>query len=64
MSQKQKDTATRALWTCAQVILGAITVDALGLDPVLIPVVAAGLSALKSIVATKVGDPDTVTFDA
>ena len=63
MNNKQKAIATRAAWTATQVILGAITVEALDLDVALIPVVAAVLSAVKSFVATKVGDPETVTFD-
>lgn len=63
MNQKHKDLLTRAGWTAAQVILSAVTIEAFDLDVALIPIVAAALSAAKSFVATKVGDPETVTFD-
>lgn len=62
MIQKYRDLAARAAWTAAQAVLSVVTIEALGLPLVWAPIVAAGLSALKSFIATKVGDPDTVTF--
>lgn len=59
----------RAGWTAAQAALSVISIDQLS-SAVHIPGslqwalvgIAAGLSTLKSFVATKVGDPSTVTF--
>jgi hypothetical protein len=59
---KYRDLASRAAWTAAQAVLSVITVEALGIPLVWAPIVATVLSAFKSFVATKVGDPDTVTF--
>lgn len=61
-SKKAKDLASRAGWTALQAALGVVTVEALGLPLAYAAVVATLLSALKSYVASKVGDPDTVTF--
>lgn len=63
MSQKQKDLASRALWTALEVVLGFVTVEALNIPVAWVPVVATALSAVKSFVASKVGNPDTVVFD-
>lgn len=60
--QKWRDIASRAGWTLAQAIVSGITVTAFDLPVQLIPVFAAGLSALKSYIATKVGNRATVTF--
>jgi hypothetical protein len=65
-----KSLAARAGWTALQAALGAVTVYLSSIDPasqpgsaaIVIVAVATVLSALKSFVATKVGDPDTVTF--
>ncbi len=62
MQQKYKALAARAGWTAAQAALGLVTADALGLPLVWAAVFATALSAVKSFVATKVGDPNTVTF--
>jgi putative flippase GtrA len=59
---KYRDLASRAAWTAVQAVLSVVTVEALGLPLVWAPIVATVLSAIKSFVATKVGDPDTVTF--
>lgn len=64
MSQKQKDVASRAAWTAIQVVLGFITVEVLNVPLAWVPIFATGLSMAKSFVASKVGDPDTVTFNA
>lgn len=63
MVQKYRDLASRAAWTALQAGLGVIGVEALGLPLWLAAPVAMGLSALKSYVATHVGDPETVEFD-
>jgi len=63
MPTRYKDLITRAAWTALQAGLALITVGALGI-PVAFAVPAAwALSVAKSWVATKVGDPDTVTFN-
>lgn len=62
MSQKYKSLASRAAWTAAQAALALITVEVIDVPLVWAPILATALSALKSFVATKVGDPDTVTF--
>jgi hypothetical protein len=54
--------ASRAGWTALQAALAVVSVEALGVPLVWAPIVATALSAVKSFVATKVGDPDTVTF--
>lgn len=64
-----RDLLARAGWTAAQAGLGVFTASEVA-DAVSIPSnwqwaitgIAAGLSALKSIVASRVGDPTTVTF--
>lgn len=63
---------SRAGWTAGQALIGAVAagplVDALHLPasykPVAVLVVASLLSVIKSYVASKVGDPATVTFTA
>lgn len=62
MSNKYRDLAARALWTAAQAGLAVVTVDALDVPLAWAGIAAAALSAAKSWVATRVGDPDTVTF--
>jgi hypothetical protein len=54
--------ASRAAWTALQAALAVVSVEALGIPLAWAPIVATVLSAVKSFVATKVGDPDTVTF--
>lgn len=61
--------ASRSGWTALQAALSVITIDQIS-DSVSIPAplqwtlvgLAAGLSALKSFVASKVGDSSTVEF--
>lgn len=62
MSTKYKSLASRAAWTAVQAVLAVVTVEALDVPYVWAPIVATVLSAVKSFVATKVGDPNTVTF--
>lgn len=62
MSFKYRSLASRAGWTALQAALAVVTVEALGIPLVWAPIVATALSAFKSFVATKVGNPNTVTF--
>jgi hypothetical protein len=62
MSQKYRDLGSRAAWTALQAALSVVTVEALGIPLAWAPILAVLLSAFKSFVATKVGNPDTVTF--
>ena len=64
ISQKLRDLATRAAWTAVQAGLGVITVEALDVPVAWAVPLAWALSSIKSYVATKVGDPNTVTFRA
>jgi len=61
--KKWRDVAARAGWTAAEVVVSAVSIEALNLPRELIPVAATGLSVLKSWIATKVGNPNTATFD-
>lgn len=60
---KYKDLASRALWTAAQAGVAVVTVEALDVPLAYAGIAAAVLSAAKSWLATKVGNPQTVTFD-
>lgn len=62
-AQKWRDLAARAAWTGAQGAVSVVTVEVFDLPVELIPLGALGLSILKSWIATKVGNPNTVTFD-
>ncbi len=63
-----KDAAARAVWTAAQSLLalwGATGIGIVDIDPgqaLSVAGMAALLSVLKSLVATRVGDPDSPTF--
>lgn len=48
----------RVLWTGVQASLAAVTVSMIDAPPVYIPLIAAALSWVKGLVATKVGDPN------
>ena len=55
-----KDALERAIWTAAQAFLAVFTVgDMASAKAAGIAAVAAGISALKSILATQVGDSGT-----
>ena len=55
-----KDVLERAIWTAAQAFLAVFTVgDMASAKAAGIAAVAAGISALKSILATQVGDSGT-----
>ena len=55
-----KDTLERAIWTAAQAFLAVFTVgDLASAKAAGIAAVAAGISVLKSVVATQVGDGST-----
>lgn len=62
VTSKYRSLASRAAWTAAQAVLALVTVEALGVPLAWAPIFATVLSAVKSFVAGKVGDPDTVTF--
>ena len=64
MTQKYADLASRAGWTAAQAGLAVVTVESLELPVAWAGIVAAVLSAVKSFIATRVGNPETVTFDS
>lgn len=65
-----KALAARAGWTAFQALVGVLAVwvstvdvtDQPGWAAAILLVVATGLSAIKSFIASKVGDPETVTF--
>jgi hypothetical protein len=59
---KTKAALSRSGWTILQAALGVVSVEMFDLPVVYVPIIAAGLSQVKSYVATKVGDPSTVTF--
>jgi hypothetical protein len=61
-SPKLRAIASRAAWAALWGALSTLTVTQLGLPLAYVPVASYVLSALKSYVASKVGDPDTVTF--
>jgi hypothetical protein len=61
-SSKVRAIASRAAWAALWGALSTITVTQLGLPLVYVPVATSILSAIKSYVATKVGNPDTATF--
>ena len=55
-----KDVLERAIWTAAQAFLAVFTVgDMASAKAAGIAAVAAGISALKSVLATQVGDSGT-----
>lgn len=62
LPQKYRDLASRAAWTALQVAIPIIGVIVYDLPPAWVPIGATALSALKSWIATKVGNTDTVTF--
>lgn len=57
-----KDWANRVGWTLIAVVLGAVSVQAIGLPDWAIVPAATLLTALKGLVARKIGDPETATF--
>lgn len=59
---KYRSLASRAGWAALWASLSVVTFESLDAPQAWIPVIALLLSAAKSFVATKVGDPDTVTF--
>lgn len=63
IEKKYRDLLARAAWTALQAGLGLVTVEAIDVPLAWAPIVAVALSSLKSWVATKLGDPDTVTFE-
>ena len=62
LQKKYRDLASRAAWTALQAGLGLITVEVLDIPVGWVVPVAWALSSVKSWVATKVGNSETVTF--
>jgi hypothetical protein len=62
MAQKYRDLASRAAWAGLWTVLSFLTVESLDVPVGWAPFIAVALSSAKSFVATKVGDPDEVTF--
>lgn len=62
--RKYRDLLARAAWTALQAGLSLVTVEALDVPVGWAIPVAWALSSAKSWVATRVGDPETVTFDS
>ena len=60
--QKYRDLAARAVWTLLQSATAVGIVEWFNLPREWIPAFGMALSALKSFVATKVGDTSTATF--
>lgn len=61
-----KSLAARAGWTAVQAALGVLTIALTTNVPSevwYVTLIATALSAVKSFVASKVGDPNTVKFD-
>lgn len=54
-----KDWLERVLWTSAQVVVGVLITATANLDGYYVPIIAAGLAALKGLLAKKVGDPNS-----
>ena len=58
-----KDALERAIWTAAQAFLAVFTVgDMASAKAAGIAAVAAGISVLKSVIATQVGDSSTAAM--
>lgn len=51
----------RVAWTAAQVVLSLVTVDQLDLPTEMVPVLAAGLAAVKGFVAKMIGNSDSAS---
>lgn len=62
MSKAQRDVLARAGWTILQVAVAALVVVLADVPAWWAVPIATALSAAKSIIATKVGDPETATF--
>lgn len=59
LSKYQKDAAERIFWTAAEAVVAVAAVHAVDLPVELVPVATAGLAALKSWIAKRVGDPSS-----
>ena len=57
-----RDAAERVAWTAAEVTAGAVLVEGSGLDEWWVAPVAAGLAALKTWLARKVGNPTSAAI--
>lgn len=59
MSVFTRDWLERVGWTVAEAALAVVAVEVAELEGVYVPVIAAGLAALKGLVARQMGDPDS-----
>jgi hypothetical protein len=55
------DWIERVLWTLAQAGVGLVAIDQFDLPLWLVPIAAAGLSALKGLVAKQIGNKDSAS---
>lgn len=55
------DWAERIIWTAAQAGVAAVSFEAWDLPLWSLPIIAAGLSALKGFIAKQVGDPQSAS---
>lgn len=66
MTQNMKkyltDLAERVFWTAAEVIVGYVSIDALGLPKPWVPVAATVLAAAKGVVAKHIGADDSAAI--
>ena len=62
MSPFARDWLERVAWTMAQVVLGVLIVETADLPYWWVAPLAAILSALKGLVARKVGDPNSASL--
>lgn len=57
-----KDAAERIFWTAAQVIVGAVIIELSNIDATWALIIIPTLTALKTIVAKKAGDPTSAAL--
>jgi len=55
------DLGERVLWTAVQAGLSVVTVDQFDLNPIYLPIIAAGLAVLKGYVASYIGNPNSAS---
>lgn len=60
--QWAQDAAERILWTGMEAVVAAISVDQLGLPSWAVAPVAVGLAMIKTLIAKRVGDPQTAAI--
>lgn len=58
-----RDWTERVFWTAVQVVLAVVIGEVGNLDGAYVPFIAAGLAALKGLVAKKIGDGQSASTD-